>query len=82
MKERHLRLIKEIVRKDGKTYSNYILVIPVNDKSYRVAINPKTFGKAWTHPIVRQAFTLLDLGAEIIHKNYDKDEEKGGAENR
>ena len=77
---RNLRLIKEIVRKDGKTYSNYILVIPVNDKSYRVAINPKTFGKAWTHPMVRQAFTLLDLGAEVIHKNYDKDEERGEKE--
>lgn len=71
--ERGLRLIKEIVRKGGKTYSNYILVIPVNDKSYRVAINPKTFGKDWTHPMVRQAFTLLDLGAELIMKDYDKE---------
>lgn len=74
----NLRLIKEIVRKEGKTYSNYILVIPVNDKSYRVAINPKTFGKAWNHPMVRQAFTLLDLGAEIVHKNYDMNEEERG----
>lgn len=78
MEKKGLRLIKEIVRKEGKTYSNYILVIPVNDKSYRVAINPKTFGKAWTHPMVRQAFTLLDLGAEIVHKNYDKEEEERG----
>ena len=70
---RNLRLIKEIVRKEGKTYSNYILVIPVNDKSYRVAINPKTFGKDWTHPMVRQAFTLLDLGAELVVKDYDKE---------
>lgn len=72
MKEKGLRLIKEIVKKEGKTYSNYVLVIPVNEKSYRVAINPKTFGKGWTHPMVRQAFTLLDLGAEIVHKDYDK----------
>lgn len=78
---KNLRLIKEIVRKDGKTYSNYILVIPVNEKSYRVAINPKTFGKDWVHPMVRQAFTLLDLGAEIIIKDYD-DKEKGGAGDR
>lgn len=73
----NLRLVKEIVRKDGKTYSNYLLVIPVNDKSYRVAINPKTFGKDWSHPIVRQALMLLDLGAEKIYKDYDKEEERG-----
>lgn len=73
----NLKLIKEIVKKEGKTYSNYVLVIPVNEKSYRVAINPKTFGKEWTHPMVRQAFTLLDLGAEIVYKDYNKEEERG-----
>ena len=79
--EKGLRLIKEIVKKEDKTYTNYILVIPVNNKSYRVAINPKTFGKEWTHPMVRQAFTLLDLVAEIVHKNYDNKDEEGGAGN-
>ena len=66
--EKSLRLIKEIVKKEDKTYTNYILVIPVNNKSYRVAINPKTFGKEWTHPMVRQAFTLLDLVAKLFIK--------------
>lgn len=64
-----MKLLKEIVKKEDKTYTNYILVIPVNEKSYRVAIQPKTFGKEWTHPMVRQAFTLLDLGAEIVIKD-------------
>ena len=74
--EKGLKLIKEIVRKEEKTYTNYILVIPVNEKSYRVAINPKTFGKEWTHPMVRQAFTLLDLGAEIVYKNYNENKDE------
>lgn len=67
-----MKLLKEIVKKEGKTYTNYILVIPVNEKTYRIAIQPKTFGKEWTHPMVRQAFTLLDLGAEIVIKDNTK----------
>ena len=72
-----MKLLKEVIKKGDKTYTNYILVIPVNEKTYRVAIQPKTFGKEWSHPMVRQSFTLLDLVAEVIIKDNDNKKERG-----
>ena len=64
-----MKLIKQIVKKkvknETKNYTNYYLGITVADKTYRVAIQPKTFGRDWTHPSVRQSFTLLDIMAEL-----------------
>lgn len=70
-----MKLLKEVVKKDDKTYTNYYLVVIINDKNYKVAIIPKTFGRDWTHPAVRQSFTILDLVSELIVKddsNNDK----------
>lgn len=70
-----MKLLKEVVKKDGKTYTNYYLVPKINDKNYKVPIIPKTFGRDWTHPAVRQSFTILDLVSELIVKddsNNDK----------
>lgn len=62
-------LVKEIVHKGDKRYTNFLLKIRINEKNYTVPIMPKTFGKDYTHPQVRQAFTLLDLASsEIIEK--------------
>jgi len=64
-----MKLIKQIVKKqiknENKSYTNYYLEISIAGKTYRVAIQPKTFGRAWTHPAVRQSFTLLDIMAEL-----------------
>lgn len=64
-----MKLIKQIVKKqvknEIKSYTNYYLEIIVAEKTYRVAIQPKTFGRDWTHPAVRQSFTLLDIMAEL-----------------
>ncbi len=64
-----MKLIKQIVKKqvknENKSYTNYYLEITVAEKTYRVAIQPKTFGRDWTHPSVRQSFTLLDIIAEL-----------------
>lgn len=64
-----MKLIKQIVKKqikgENKSYTNYYLEITVAGKTYRVAIQPKTFGRNWTHPAVRQSFTLLDIMAEL-----------------
>lgn len=72
-----MKLIKEVVYKEvkgeKKRYSNYILELKINDKSYRVPIQPSTFGKPWTDPQVRAYFTLLDLVAEIkVDKPVDE----------
>jgi len=72
-----MKLLKEVVKKGERTYTNYILVIPVNEKTYRVAVQPKTFGKEWSHPMVRQSFTLLDLVSEVIIKDNNEND-KGG----
>lgn len=68
-----MKLVKQIVKKvvqgDNKTYTNYYLEIMVAGKTYRVAIAPKTFGRDWTHPSVRQSFTLLDIMAELEIKD-------------
>ena len=71
-----MKLIKEVKHKlyDGvkKRYTNYILVLIINAKEYRVPIQPSTFGKPWTDPQVRAYFTLLDLVAELhIDKEND-----------
>jgi hypothetical protein len=64
-----MKLIKQIVKKsvkgDNKSYTNYYLEITVVGKTYRVAIQPKTFGRDWKHPSVRQSFALLDIMAEL-----------------
>lgn len=72
-----MKLIKEVVYKEvngqNKRYSNYILELTINDKNYRVPIQPSTFGKPWTDPQVRAYFTLLDLVADIkVDKPDDK----------
>lgn len=72
-----MKLLKEVVKKDERTYTNYILVIPVNEKTYRVAVQPKTFGKEWSHPMVRQSFILFDLVSEVIIKDNNEND-KGG----
>lgn len=63
-----MKLIKEVVKKGDKKYTNYILVFDVNGQSKRVPIEPKTFGKAWDSPQVRSAYFLLDLVSERIDK--------------
>lgn len=72
-----MKLIKEVVYKevngDKKRYSNYILELTINDKSYKVPVQPSTFGKAWTDPQVRAYFTLLDLVAEIKVNKPDEE---------
>jgi len=64
-----MKLIKEVVYKEKngekKRYTNYILELFINDKAYRVPVQPSTFGKAWTDPQVRAYFTLLDLVSEL-----------------
>lgn len=64
-----IKLIKEIVYKEiegvEKRYTNYILQVNINDQVHNVAIMPKTFGRVWTHPAVRQSFTILDLVSEL-----------------
>lgn len=67
-----IELIKEVVKKDGKNYTNYLLKVKVNDKSYTVAIQPKTFGRDWKHPAVRQSFTLLDLVSTVVIRDVEK----------
>jgi len=68
-----MRLIKEINIKEingiEKRYTNYKLLLDINGKNYSVAIEPKTFGKEWSHPQVRQSFTLLDLVSELVVKD-------------
>lgn len=72
-----MKLIKEVVYKEvkgeNKRYSNYILELTINDKKYRVPVQPSTFGKPWTDPQVRAYFTLLDLVADV---KVNKQEEK------
>ena len=69
-----MKLIKQVVtKKNGKEvkrYTNYMVETEINDKVYRVAIEPKTFGRDWTHPATRQSFTILDLIAtlEVVDK--------------
>jgi len=58
--------IKEVKGGEKKRYTNYMLLFDINGKKYKVAIQPKTFGKEWTHPQVRQSFTLLDLVSELV----------------
>lgn len=68
-----MKLIKEInvvkIKGEQKRYTNYKLLLDINGKTYSVAIEPKTFGKEWTHPQVRQSFTLLDLVSELVVKD-------------
>lgn len=72
MTEQIITLTKEINKVGEKTYTNYVLNILINSKTYKIAIMPKTFGKDWTHPQVRQSFTVLDLVSTLIVKD-DKD---------
>ncbi|MEM0173886.1 MAG: hypothetical protein QXI16_05205, partial [Sulfolobaceae archaeon] len=53
------------VNGEKKRYTNYILELLINDKTYRVPVQPSTFGKPWTDPQVRAYFTLLDLVADV-----------------
>lgn len=74
MQDKGIKLIKEINKVGEKTYTNYMLEIPVNDKTYKVAIAPKTFGRDWTHPQVRQSFTILDLASTLSIKDNNNNE--------
>lgn len=71
-----MKLIKEVVYKevDGvkKRYTNYILELEINNKTYRVPIQVSTFGKSWNDPQVRAQFTILDLVAELKIDKGDK----------
>lgn len=69
-----IKLIKEVVYKEKKRYTNYILEISINNKTHNVAIMPKTFGREWTHPAVRHSFTILDLVSELKLSNTEKAE--------
>lgn len=64
-----MKLLKEIVKKNEKKYTNYILVFEVNGKPNRVPIEPKTFGKSWDSPQVRSSYFLLDLISERVIKD-------------
>lgn len=70
-----IKLIKEIVYKEvegeEKRYTNYILQVNINNQVHNVAIMPKTFGRDWTHPAVRQSFTILDLVSELKIKDKE-----------
>ena len=72
-----MKVIKQVVYKDvdgkQKRYTNYILELEINEKNYKVPIQPSTFGKAWTDPQVRAYFTLLDLVAELNIDKKDKE---------
>lgn len=61
-----MKLIKEVVKKNDKKYTNYILVFEVEGKIKKVPIEPKTFGKSWDSPQVRSSYFLLDLVSEFI----------------
>ena len=69
-----MKLLKEINKVGEKTYTNYILEIPVGDKTYKVGIQPKTFGRDWTHPMVRQSFTILDIASQLVVKENKENE--------
>lgn len=71
-----MKLLKEIVVKGDKRYTNYVLQVRINNKNYKVPIMPKTFGRDWTHPSVRQNFTLLDLMSELVVKDNNESKEK------
>jgi hypothetical protein len=60
-----MKLLKEIVKKGEKKYTNYILVIG----GARIPIEVKTFGKAWNDPSIRKAYTLLSLASELVVKD-------------
>lgn len=72
-----MKIIKQVVYKDvagqQKRYTNYILHLEINGKTYKVPFHPSTFGKAWTDPQVRAYFTLLDLVSELDIQNKDKE---------
>lgn len=63
-----MKLIKEVVKKNDKKYTNYYLVFDLNGQSKKVPIEPKTFGKSWDSPQVRSAYLLLDLVSELVVK--------------
>lgn len=63
-----MKLIKEVVKKNDKKYTNYKLVFEVNGVEKTVAIEPKTFGKSWDSSQVRSAYFLLDLVSELVVK--------------
>lgn len=71
-----MKLIKEVVYKEvgdtKKRYTNYILELQINDKTYRVPIQISTFGKSWNDPQVRAQFTILDLVAELKLEKGDE----------
>ena len=56
-----IKLTKSIKEKEGKRYTNYMINLVINGLTYKVAIEPKTFGRDYKHPSVRQAYTLLDI---------------------
>lgn len=64
-----MKLIKEVVKKGDKKYTNFVLVFDVNGKPSRVPIEPKTFGKSWDSPQVRTSYFLLDLVSERTEKD-------------
>lgn len=62
-----MKLLKEVVRKGDKKYINYVLVVPLNnDKSARIPIEVKTFGKSWDSPSIRRAYSILSLVSELV----------------
>lgn len=63
-----MKLIKQIVKKNNKKYTNYMLEFNVNGKIKTVPIEVKTFGKSWDSPEVRSSYYLLDLVSELVVK--------------
>lgn len=68
-----MKLIKKVVKKDGKRYTNYYVEFILNDKVLRVGIEPKRYGKDWSDPQVRSSFTILDLLAEVEYDGSSTD---------
>ncbi len=64
-----MKLIKEIVTKNDKKYTNYKLVFEINGQEKTVPIEVKTFGKSWDSPQVRLSYYLLDLASELVIKD-------------
>lgn len=62
-----MKLLKEVVKKGEKIYTNYILVISLGmGKSVRVPIEVKTFGKSWDDPEVRRAYAMLSMVSDLV----------------
>jgi len=63
-----MKLLKEVVKKNGKKYTNFVLVVELNGNPKRIPIEVKTFGKSWDSQYVRTNYALLNLASELVIK--------------